>query len=72
METHLKIDFIVMPDHIDMHNGIHERCDMLVGPCACGTWHSLKDWEGVIPKEEIEYVLPEPNMFSKKGKFCKL
>ena len=66
-----KNDFIIMPEHIDMHNGINERCDMLVGYCACGASHKLEDWEGKIPKKEIENVLPEPNMFSNKGKFWK-
>ena len=68
----LKNDFIIMPEHINMHNACNERCDMLIGPCACGAWHKLKDWEDRIPKKEIENVLPEPNMFSNKGKFWKI
>jgi hypothetical protein len=33
-----------MPDTVRVRNGCHERCDAAVGPCACGAWHSLKDW----------------------------
>ena len=51
-------NFIVMPEHINMYNGIHERCDMLVGTCACGMWHKLEDWEDRIPKKEIKKLIP--------------
>ena len=27
------------------HNACSDPCDMLIGPCACGAWHHLKDWQ---------------------------
>ncbi len=37
------------------HNGSHEACDFLVGPCACGATHALTDWNaGVIAAYEQE------------------
>ena len=41
-------DFIEMPQHIDIHNGTHERCDMLIGCCSCGAWHKIDDWNEKI------------------------
>ncbi len=32
-----------------------EPCDMMEGPCACGTWHTLKDW----PDEEVKIAMKE-------------
>jgi hypothetical protein len=26
-------------------NGTGEPCDMLQGPCCCGAWHDLNEWE---------------------------
>ena len=38
-----------MPDGIEMYNGgCSEPCDMLVGPCCCGAWHSLDDWNNAM------------------------
>lgn len=48
-------DWIEMPSHINMHNGTHERCDMLIGTCACGATHSIKDWKDKIPNAE-QYI----------------
>lgn len=28
------------PSH---HNACNDPCDMLVGPCACGAWHSVEE-----------------------------
>lgn len=33
-----------MPDEIKIYNASSEPCDMLVGPCCCGAWHSKEDW----------------------------
>ncbi len=27
------------------YNACSDACDMLVGPCACGAWHTLEDWQ---------------------------
>ena len=35
--------FVVMPDCLRI-NRSNEPCDMIIGPCACGSWHSEKDW----------------------------
>lgn len=41
----LKKDHIVpMPPEFFFHNACSERCDMLVGPCACGAWHRADDF----------------------------
>lgn len=37
-------NFRSMPKCFDFYNGSHERCDALVGPCACGAWHEEGDW----------------------------
>lgn len=38
--------FVPLPKHWPKRfNASNEPCDMLVGPCACGAWHS----EGDIP-----------------------
>ena len=26
------------------YNANSDSCDMLIGPCACGAYHNLKDW----------------------------
>lgn len=39
---------IVMPEDINMYNGQSTRCDMLVRPCSCGTWHHIEDWRDSI------------------------
>ena len=37
------IDFALMDAHpIIGHNG-GKWCDVLVGPCSCGGWHSIED-----------------------------
>lgn len=37
-----------MPDVVVVFNGTSQRCDMLIGPCCCGAWHTLDDWKNVI------------------------
>ena len=33
------------------HNGnCPDPCDMIDGPCACGAWHSAKEWIGKLVK----------------------
>jgi len=41
-------DFIIMPLSVNVFNACTERCDMFVGPCACGAWHHKKDWDDRI------------------------
>lgn len=36
--THLRA---IAPDHIRYNGGT--RCDMAVGPCACGAWHTVEE-----------------------------
>ena len=33
------------------HNACTEPCDMIDGPCACGAWHSAKEWLGKLNKK---------------------
>lgn len=39
--------FIVYPEHWEPYynGGCSDPCDMLQGPCACGAWHYLYEWE---------------------------
>ncbi len=34
---------IPMPEGFAYYNG-GVRCDMVRGPCACGSWHQIDDW----------------------------
>jgi hypothetical protein len=35
--------------HGRFHNGqCPDACDMVDGPCACGAWHSAKEWIGKL------------------------
>lgn len=39
-------NFFSYPKHWEpYYNGTNEPCDMLQGPCSCGAWHSLSEWE---------------------------
>lgn len=44
-----------MPEHIEIYNACNEPCDVLIGPCSCGAWHSIKDWDDKI--ENVEQYL---------------
>jgi hypothetical protein len=44
-------------------NASTDFCDMASGPCACGAWHSLKNW----PQEIIDKIIKEAG-----GKFDRL
>lgn len=48
-------ELVEMPIHINVFNGQHQRCDMLVGPCSCGAWHHIEDWKDKIenPKQYL-------------------
>lgn len=38
-------DLMGYPEHWpEHHNACNEPCDMAVGPCACGAWHTLDEW----------------------------
>lgn len=39
---------VPMPKEIEIHNGTHEPCDMLIGPCSCGAWHITDNLENII------------------------
>ena len=42
-------NFVEYPGHWPRWvNGTGEPCDMLQGPCACGAWHNLQEWERPI------------------------
>lgn len=55
IETSEKNSFILMPEHINIHNGSHQRCDMLIGACSCGAWHHIEDWKDKIENAE-QYI----------------
>lgn len=39
---------VSMPEEIELHNAAHERCDILIGPCSCGAWHTTDNLEKII------------------------
>jgi len=48
-------NFIVYPKHWPKHYNSNEPCDMVVGPCACGAWHSKdEDWVKSMIEEHGE------------------
>ena len=36
--------FIEYPKAWPVHTNGGIPCDMLVGPCACGSWHNIDEW----------------------------
>jgi len=36
---------VPMPAGLIYHNGCNGPCDSLHGPCACGAWHSVYEWQ---------------------------
>lgn len=39
-------DFVGFPDDWpEYHNACSDPCDVLQGPCACGAWHKLYEWD---------------------------
>ena len=47
-----------MPAGLEQYNGGYsEPCDMLVGPCCCGAWHSLDDWSNAL-LDQVRPLLP--------------
>ncbi len=44
--------------HRRFHNACTDPCDMIDGPCACGAWHSAKEWieklNGYLIDKDIE------------------
>jgi len=53
-----------IPKEIEIHNGTYERCDIIDGPCACGSWHSKTDIKKMI-KEKL------PDKFHEAWKLIK-
>lgn len=48
-EEEKKSCLVAMPVHIKYYNGNSQPCDLLIGPCCCGAWHTEADWKGKIP-----------------------
>lgn len=48
-------NLIAMPKKFrdKFHNACTDACDMLVGPCACGAWHHVRDW----PEKDIQHMI---------------
>lgn len=41
-----KNDLVAWPDDWpEYRNACSDPCDMLSGPCACGAWHKLYEWD---------------------------
>jgi len=47
-------NFIEYPSHWPIYMNGYIECDMLQGPCRCGAWHDLNEWEiqGLIKIQE--------------------
>lgn len=59
--------FRAMPYDIKQYNACTDPCDMLVGPCACGSWHRWDDW----PKKMRQFILAKDNdTLNQKAKEC--
>ncbi len=37
------------------HNACTDPCDMIDGPCACGAWHSAKEWIEKLHKQIVQF-----------------
>ena len=50
-----------MPEHVNVYNASHERCDMAIGPCQCGSTHRFENWPKKIQKAILSdrYVVCE-------------
>lgn len=46
-----------MPDHVKYFNASNMPCDMIIGPCVCGAWHTLDYWKDKFIG--IEQFVPE-------------
>lgn len=57
---------IVMPKHINVYNASTERCDMLVGPCCCGAWHRIADWDGKLVNARSFLPIVQPQKAKEK------
>lgn len=38
-------EMLPMPNGITYRNGSNEPCDILHGPCSCGGWHHVDEWQ---------------------------
>ena len=36
------------------YNACNEPCDMLIGPCACGAWHTPECWTAELNRYNAE------------------
>jgi len=36
------------------YNAHSDPCDVLVGPCACGAWHSKEEWDYLVFLKKIK------------------
>lgn len=67
-----------MPDEMrgHFHNGqCPDACDMIDGPCACGAWHSAKEWIGKLNRQlqtELDSAKEEANISKRMNKIDEL
>jgi hypothetical protein len=41
-------------ERVSLFNACNEKCDMLIGPCACGAWHQPDDWTDILNRHNLE------------------
>lgn len=39
---------------VTRHNACTDPCDTVSGPCICGAWHTVEEWNEIL-KEEKEW-----------------
>lgn len=55
-----------LPPNIKLYNG-GTQCDMMFGPCACGSWHNETDMydENDIKRQYLYFLIVEKDNASK-------
>ena len=63
-------------EHIGIfYNGIRgttQPCDMIIGPCACGTVHDIEDWfkQLIVANHDLAIIHEHCNLADENEKSC--
>lgn len=65
-------NWVPMPTECRLYNGCNEPCDMAVGPCACGAWHTAACWPewvrlGRIGRDCCDWIMAAIGRVGKGG-----
>lgn len=50
---------IIVPLDINIHNACNDRCDIINFACACGSWHTVEDFEQHLKNLLVQVTLKE-------------